>query len=172
MKRIHKLAIAGAALVAALLLYWVLHSPWPDHEGLFRQTARLDLGGLRRSGAGSVSLTVFAHYANGGYESYVPVPEIDSASLSLVDAAGAAKPLAIKWRGEGGARSGVVTLPDVPDGEYKLRASYQTELAKGELEAELPLYSPARIHVITDRPLYEAGNTVRFRAVVDRKSVV
>lgn len=168
MKRIHKLAIAGAALVAALLLYWVLKSPWPDHEGKLRQTARLDLGGLRRGGAGSVSLTVFAHYAQGGYESYVPVPEIESASLSLVDAAGAAKPLTIKWRGDGGARSGAVTLPDVPDGEYKLRASYQTELGKGELEAELPLYSPARIHVITDRPLYEAGNTVRFRAVVLR----
>ena len=32
----------------------------------------------------------------------------------------------------------------------------------------IPLYTPARIHVITDRPLYEPGNTVRFRAVVLR----
>ena len=32
----------------------------------------------------------------------------------------------------------------------------------------MPLYAPARIHVLTDRPLYEPGNTVKMRALVLR----
>jgi len=31
------------------------------------------------------------------------------------------------------------------------------------IDAPLPLFAPARIHVLTDRPLYELGNTVQFR---------
>ena len=38
-------------------------------------------------------------------------------------------------------------------------------IGPGMVEA---LYAPARIHVITDRPLYQPGNTVRFRAVALR----
>ena len=36
------------------------------------------------------------------------------------------------------------------------------------LDLPLPLYTPARIHILTDRPLYEAGNTVKFRAIALR----
>src|SRR2546426_972365 len=55
-----------------------------------------------------------------------------------------------------------------PDGDYQLRARYRTHLGPGEVSLPLALYTPARVHVITDRPLYEPGNTVRFRAVVLR----
>ena len=61
-----------------------------------------------------------------------------------------------------------VTLPALPDGDYKLRARVTTPLGTGTVEAPLGLYAPARVHVLTDRPLYEPGHQVRFRAVVLR----
>ena len=89
--------------------------------------------------------------------------------MSLVDRAGAATPVMLAKRTRTGDRTrGELTLPEVPDGDYLLRVSYRTRLGPGEVEVPLPLYAPARIHVITDRPLYEPGNLVRFRAVVLR----
>jgi hypothetical protein len=43
-----------------------------------------------------------------------------------------------------------------------------SRLGESSVEVPLALYAPARVHVLTDRPLYEPGNTVRFRAVVLR----
>ncbi len=40
--------------------------------------------------------------------------------------------------------------------------------ATDSVEAALPLYAPARVHVLTDRPLYEPGHRVQFRAVALR----
>src|SRR5262249_34171796 len=56
----------------------------------------------------------------------------------------------------------------LPDGEYRLRAEVDTSLGEGSVEAPLLVFAPAVVHVITDRPLYEPGNTMKFRAVVLR----
>ena len=62
-----------------------------------------------------------------------------------------------------------VTLKEgLPDGDYLLRAEAKTALGEATVDAPVPLYAPARVHVLTDRPLYEPGNTVRMRAVVLR----
>ena len=168
MMRKHKLAIAGAVLGAVLLARWACRSEWPDHEGKIRQTAQLSAGQLRRGGPGYVSILAEGLYVERGDEQVQRLTlEVDEAELALIDAAGVATPLAVKWKGERGKRA-ELTLPEVADGDYKLRATYHTKLGKGEAELALPLYSPARIHVITDRPLYEAGNVVHFRAVVLR----
>jgi hypothetical protein len=45
-----------------------------------------------------------------------------------------------------------------------------SRLGESTVDAPLPLYAPARIHVLTDRPLYKAGDSVQFRAVVLRAS--
>lgn len=64
---------------------------------------------------------------------------------------------------------GWITLPaDLADGDYVLRAKVKTKAGDAVVEAPLPLYAPAKIHVLTDRPLYEPGHTVKFRAVVLR----
>ena len=140
--------------------------------GDVRQTVRLEVVDVRRgSPDGRVSLAATASYTTGASDEVrtAPIPEISDIELTLVDAKGAATPLAPdKWTTAGDVTHGRLALPEVPDGDYRLRAKYRTRVGPGELEAELPLYTPARVHVITDRPLYEPGNTVRFRAVVLR----
>ncbi len=139
-------------------------------SGRIRQTAQLDVYGMRRGAEGNVQLTAFAHYTTASADSIqdARVTQFDSIRLSLIDGAGKATALPVKrWTGER-SRSTRVVLPNVPDGDYKLRADYVTPLGAGTLDVNVPLYTPARIHVITDRPLYEPGNTVKFRAVVLR----
>lgn len=153
--------------IRAILSYGIAAGTCPDGE--LRQTAQLEVQGLRRGAPGWVSLRARAHYTSDGAEAARgAVARVSAIDLALV-AGNQVRPLTVeRWeRGAGGSRAQLV-LPDVPDGDYKLRASYETRLGKGEVSMPLALYTPARIHVITDRPLYEPGNTVRFRAVVLR----
>ncbi|HET7505441.1 MAG TPA: MG2 domain-containing protein [Kofleriaceae bacterium] len=145
-------------------------------DGAFRQSAQLEATGLRRNAPGWVSLRPIAHYTTDGADRELRalVPRVSAVELWLTpkrdarDAREARWPLAADWDSLDDGASGQVTLPDVPDGDYQLHASYQTRLGRGEVALPLALYTPARIHVLTDRPLYEPGNTVRFRAVVLR----
>jgi len=70
---------------------------------------------------------------------------------------------------EGGAghQSCEASLPEgLPDGDYALFVGVDTPLGEDpEVEVELPLYTPAAIHVLTDRPLYEPGQVIRFRSL-------
>jgi len=67
--------------------------------------------------------------------------------------------------GGGGWGSCELTLPPLTDGDHALHVTIDTPLDDVELSLDLPLYEPARVHVLTDRPLYEGGQTVRFRAL-------
>src|SRR5262249_25887921 len=73
-----------------------------------------------------------------------------------------------RWLRSAYDHSATIELPDVPDGDYQLRARIRSRIGDDSVDVPLPLYTPARIHVLTDRPLYEPGNLVRFRAVVLR----
>lgn len=168
MKRTHKVAAIGAALALAALAYWIFRSPWPEHEGTLRQSAQLEVSGLSRSKEGTVTLAVRAHYVRGQDLDSVIVEDVEPRKLTLIDAAGKPQALAPKWRERRKAQSARLILPDVPDGDYTLHAEYETDLGKGEVNLPLPLYAPARVHVLTDRPLYEPGHQVKFRAVVVR----
>ncbi len=136
-------------------------------SGVVRQTANLDVANVRRGAEATLSLHALAHYtiASADAVQTMPVPEIKSVTLTLVDAKGVATPLAPKPWTNG---TSMVKIPEVADGDYKMHASYVTRLGAGELDVPIPLYTPARVHVITDRPLYEPGNVVKFRAVVLR----
>jgi hypothetical protein len=139
-------------------------------DGALRQTARLEVWGARRGAPGSVWLRAVAHYMgdDADAELQAVVPRVTGIELSLLAANEVRKLPIERWERAGGASLAKLVLPEVPDGDYRLRATYETGLGKGEVSVPLALYAPARIHVITDRPLYEPGNTVRFRAVVLR----
>ncbi|MBS1153159.1 MAG: hypothetical protein H6Q89_4857, partial [Myxococcaceae bacterium] len=69
------------------------------------------------------------------------------------------------WARSGDVQVGALTIPKVNDGDYLLRAKVKSPFGESSLDVPLPLYAPARVHVLTDRPLYEPGNLVKFRAV-------
>jgi MG2 domain len=139
--------------------------------GDVRQTAAIEVSGLRRGAEGAVFVSANAHYTTRDSDAAetVSVTSFRSLELVLLDAKNKATPLPVKrWEPSGDRRYAQIKLPEVPDGDYRVRLKYETRLGAGELEVPVPLYTPARIHVITDRPLYEPGNVVRFRAVALR----
>ncbi len=173
------LAIAGILAGAILIGRIDTHdgrceSAFMDHgltmyacpSGTIRQTAQLHVSNLRRGIEATATLTAAAHYTIDSADAVqsIAVPEISTVQLSLVDAKNVATPLTAKRV----ANAFTFKVPEVPDGDYKLRAAFTTRVGSGTLEAAIPLYTPARVHVLTDRPLYEPGNVVRFRAVVLR----
>ncbi|MFY0526047.1 MG2 domain-containing protein [Archangium gephyra] len=180
-----RVALGIAAVLAVGLVRWatsdVCVSAWvfqgvkvdrcPD--GNFRQTVGLRAEGLAREATGTLHVSAEAHGAtrNAWERLSAPVRRLE-ASLFLVDAEGKESPLAPeeRWEQEDSDFSlrAQVKLPALPDGDYKLRARVTTPLGTDTVEAPLALYAPARVHVLTDRPLYEPGHQVRFRAVVLR----
>ncbi len=174
------IGVALAGLVLAILSSQMCLSAWlfqgvrvPEcPDGRLRQTAGLQVDGLARERKGFVRIWATAHGV-----SKAPVEPLEArvrraqAQLVLLDAAGKETPLQPEkpWeQADDGALSGEVKLPALPDGDYRLRAQVKTPLGSDSAEAVLPLYAPARIHVLTDRPLYEPGHRVQFRAVVLR----
>lgn len=74
--------------------------------------------------------------------------------------------LPCEWARDHDAWSCAPTLPeDLPDGDHRLEVSWDGPLQPEPVTLDLPLYGPAVAHVLTDRPLYSPGDTVRFRAL-------
>ncbi|MFP2934338.1 MG2 domain-containing protein, partial [Pyxidicoccus sp. 3LG] len=171
--------VGGALAVAswdvclsARVLYGVKVPRCPD--GDFRQTVGVNAHGLSRGIAGEVSVWAQAHAPDPRYGGVMQGHVgRGSAELFLVDADGKETPLTPEkdhgWeRDDDAMLKARFALPQVPDGDYRLRARLSTPLGTDSVDAALPLYAPARVHVLTDRPLYEPGHEVRFRAVVLR----
>ena len=147
-------------------------------SGELRQTISVEASDLRRGQEGWAEVRVRANYTTGpaDYSQSTNVRQFRTDML-LVDADGEETPLEVRrWDLYGGVQTGHVTLPEVPDGNYLLRTKVRSAISADVLDSPLPLFSPATIHVLTDRPLYEPGNAVQFRAVVlksaDRVSIV
>ncbi|HYI00840.1 MG2 domain-containing protein [Hyalangium sp.] len=140
-------------------------------EGRFRQTVGFEIDSLARERMGFVRVWALAHGMSARNTRLLARMSRLEVQLVLLDAAGQETPLKPEqdWvRGDNGDLSAQVKLPALPDGDYRLRARVTTPLGTDSAEAVLPLYSPARIHVLTDRPLYEPGHRVQFRAVALR----
>lgn len=141
-------------------------------DGRFRQTVGLQVEGLARERSGSVRAWALAHGVGKSYsQELLARMNPSKAELVLLDAAGQETPLKPEkdWKREdNGDLWAELKLPALPDGDYRLRARITTRLGTDTVEAALPLYAPARVHVLTDRPLYEPGHRVQFRAVALR----
>jgi hypothetical protein len=146
------------------------HGLWIDEcpDGELRQIAALDSGSLTRGAEGSLTVQAFAAFTVGPADTQETEPlSRFTPTVSLVGP-GVDQVLEPKdgWKQQGASRVGTVTIPTVKDGDYVLRAKVNSSIGETVVDAPLPLYAPARIHLLTDRPLYEPGNTVQFRALV------
>jgi hypothetical protein len=147
---------------------------WLDEcpDGELRQTIEVYAPGLQRGAFGTVTVKVNATYLIAPSDSRKTKPVTKfTPTLSLVTPAGetALQPKK-SWDTSGSSRVAEIELPKVNDGDYTLRARVTSPIGEQTLDLPLPLFTPARVHVLTDRPLYEPGNTVKFRAVVLKAS--
>lgn len=147
---------------------------WLDQcpDGELRQTISVSAPELKRGANGYVTVSVYATYLVAPSDTrFTEAISRFTPTVSLVSAAGETQ-LAPKksWEKSGDSLLAEVALPKVNDGDYTLRTRITSPIGEQVLELPLPLYTPARVHVITDRPLYEPGNTVKFRAVALKAS--
>ena len=141
-------------------------------SGKLRQTVHVTATNMQRGKKlGTITVWARAHYTlqDSDQAQQTDVKKYKVA-LSLVDPKGHARALKPhkKWQREGTHMIAQVALGDGPDGDYVVRAEVTSGIGKDTVDLPLALYSPAQIHVITDRPLYEPGNHVQFRAAVLR----
>lgn len=130
--------------------------------------------GLVRGGDGEVSVSVRAKYTTAKADEALNHPvEKFTVKLFIVNALGEETPLPNqnkKWQVVDETQSASVKLPALDDGDYLLRSKVSSKIGEEVVDVKLALYSPARIHVLSDRPIYEPGNVVQFRALALRAS--
>ncbi len=163
------LGIASTQMcLSAWLRYGLLLDECPD--GVPRQTVFVEAQGVTRGQKSSVRVRAVAHYTLGASDSALqsPLPRFEP-SLSLVGPDGKEAPLEVaEWATAGADKVALLSFPQVGDGDWRLRAKVKSALGESTHDLPLPLYAPARVHVLTDRPLYEPGHVVKLRAVVLR----
>ena len=168
------LAILGIASTRTCLRVGFSTGLWLDEcpDGELRQTISVSAPELKRGAKGWVTVTVNATYLVAPNDSRKTEPITRFTPLvALVGPSGETLLQPKKaWASNGRAMQGEVELPKVNDGDYTLRTRVTSPIGEQTLDLPLPLYTPARVHVLTDRPLYEPGNTVKFRALALRAS--
>ena len=136
------------------------------------KTVMLDAHGLQRGESGGVSVWSKAWYTAGPADIPSVAPaRLRGVDLTLVTAGGEEHPLEPDdgWDRSGSRLDARIALPGgIPDGDHTLRVEARTWGETVEESLPLPLYAPARVDVLSDRPLYEPGNELQVRAVTVR----
>jgi hypothetical protein len=181
MKKGCGLALAGGALLVVGLASvmppcWSAWWSWgmvvprcPAGEP--RVVATVDTYGLERGREGTVNLYVEGSWIEPVWqdERRASFGEFDATMTLLVG--DEEHPLSCEedWGSRGHLGCNVTLPEDIPDGDHTLRVAFDTPLEDPVVEVRLPLYAPAHVHVLTDRPLYEPGNEVLFRSLSLRR---
>lgn len=186
--RTRTVIVLGVAILAAVALYlgstrcvgfWLRTGTVLDQcpDGELHVGLGVDASGLRRGQKALAAAMAHAQYVTEGSIDLRTAPlEATDVAWSLWRA-GKGEPEEVKDAlvidrkdvpRRGGHASWLTLRADLPDGDYLLRARATTRLGEATIDAPVPLYAPARIHVLTDRPLYEPGNTIKMRALVLR----
>ncbi|MCA9567292.1 MAG: hypothetical protein KC656_05595 [Myxococcales bacterium] len=160
---------SGYPCVSTGLRYglWLEKCPATD----LRASADLQASGMVRGDWGLAHLSIQAHWMTaqgpGGYETSAPISHTH-VDIGLIDPDGNPVPgVELRDPAWSGDRLSVgVKLPKTPDGLYKLRATVEPGFETVVVDAELPLFTPALVHVVGDRPLYKPGQEVLLRAAV------
>ena len=133
----------------------------------------VDVYGMGRAQEGSLYVHGIATYTYGPSDVAFTTPlPLKSATARLLTADGDEQALEFHedgWETGGGTAVVRARLPaDLPDGDHKLVVEGRSRLGEHSLTVDLPVYAPAKVHLLTDRPLYEAGHTVSMRSVALR----
>lgn len=167
-------ALAGLALlvtsqlvcISAYLAHGIAVETCPDGDVV--QTVSVESYNLRRRVEGWVTVRAFGNYTTAAADGARAAEVVRGVDQELYFVKPGGEELALKPREGWKDGSASVALPEVPDGEYILRAKVSTPIGDTVQDVPLPVFAPAKVHVITDRPLYEPGNVVQFRAVALR----
>ncbi len=140
--------------------------------GTPHQIVTLSVQDLKRAGDGKVTINVQALYTTQKSDEVrsAYLPDFNT-EFFLVDENEKETPISVKddqWFKSSTYHEAALSLPKVHDGDYLLRAKIKSKIGTAHVDLKLPLYAPARIHLLTDRPLYEPGNLVQFRALALR----
>lgn len=169
--------VACAGLVGPCWSAWALEGLWVQRcpAGSVRWVPSVSAWGLGRGRVGTVEVQVDGAYVIGGEAEprWAPVGRFD-VDLVVVDGAGREVPLEPEdgWAWSGERKRAEVKLPDGPDGDWTLKVTTRGGSHAETVALPLPVYAPALAHVLTDAPLYRAGQVVRFRSVLlDERSL-
>lgn len=92
-------------------------------------------------------------------------------TVVLKDDRGAEVPgLVLEQARSGDAVEIPVQLPEIPDGDYVLHVTVDAGFESATIEVPVPVYAPAIVHLMTDRPLYKPGQDVLLRSVALRRT--
>ncbi|MBL8618449.1 MAG: hypothetical protein JNM72_22735 [Deltaproteobacteria bacterium] len=171
--------VCGGALpcLPAWLQYGVELAECPDGDPVGALWVSAE--GLRRGHPGTVVVGVRATTAHDDGGLRTSTSKRGELRLELRSADGKLRPLdpigadgeAGEWVDWGDSRAATITLPpELTDGVYTLIAHHDGPFGALSTELALPLYAPAHVHLLSDRPLYEPGQTVLARAVALRRA--
>lgn len=136
-------------------------------------TLEANVYNMGRAQDGSLTVRGVATYTYGPSDgALVTELPLQSASATLVQADGKERELELHedgWISDDGTQNVIAKLPpDLQDGDHKLVIEASSRMGDHSLDVALPVYAPATVHLLTDRPLYEPGHTVSMRSVVLR----
>lgn len=156
--------------VTGFLRYGLLSEACPS--GRPKLGLKAFVHGLGRGSSGAVQVVPQGFFTSARSDDVEQVAaERCTLSMALVPPTGEEKPLDPQngWDSSGESRWAEMVLPsDLPDGLYTLRIRGVAPFDEASVDVKLPIFAPAKIHVITDRPLYEPGNIIAFRAALFR----
>ncbi len=138
-------------------------------DGSVRPTLAVD-GSLRRGTESTIRVHAIGHFTTGPADEDLTVPIRRFRPLVVLRARGQETALDLDWtKIAPGTKEAVLSLPaDLPDGDHELVVSAVTAAGDARTIVPLAVFAPAKVHVLTDCPLYQPGDTVQLRSVVFR----
>ncbi len=114
---------------------------------------------------GSLRVRLFDRKANAALAK-VPV------TVELVTPGDEVRPLAEFQTDAGGIGQPVFTLPDLPEGNYRLRVTARTPSKPEVVERVVTVKRSWQVMLSTDKPLYQPGQTIHLRALSLRRPML
>ncbi|TPW00608.1 MAG: hypothetical protein FD125_3048, partial [bacterium] len=150
-------AAAAVLLLAGFHLYYLNLSPSPYEIRVLGQNQ------LLAATTGSLRIRLFDRNT-GKAAPGIPV------RVDLIDANGAAQPLAAFKTDAEGTGQPRLQLPDWPDGDYRLRVTAATGWTGGEqLTEKITLKRSWKLMLTADKPVYQPGQQIHVRSLALRQ---